>query len=53
MATNRNHRAYIRDISPELAREYEAPAMCGVETKSLPQGGKAKTGTEQKLRSTR
>lgn len=52
MATKRNHRDYIREQSPELAREYDAPLMCGVETKSPGLGGKAKTGSEQKLRST-
>ncbi len=51
MATKHNHRDYIRDQSPEMAREYDAPLMNGVECKSPGQGGKAKTGSEQKIRS--
>lgn len=52
MATQYNHRNYIREQSPEMTREYGFPMMCGVETKSPGSQGKAKTGTEQKLRST-
>lgn len=47
-----NHRDYIRNVSPEMAAEYDAPQMRGTATSSLGSPGKAKTGTEQKLRST-
>lgn len=45
-----NHRDYIRDVSPEMAAEYDAPLMRGVATSSPGKPGKAKTGSEQKLR---
>jgi len=47
---NYNHRNYVRDHSPEVAKEYDFPLMCGTETKPMPKQGKAKTGSEQKLR---
>lgn len=48
-----NHRDYIRDVSPEMAAEYDAPLMRGTACASPGKAGSAKTGTEQKLRSTR
>jgi hypothetical protein len=48
-----NHREYIRDVSPEMAAEYDAPLMRGTACASPGKAGSAKTGTEQKLRSTR
>lgn len=48
-----NHRDYIRDVSPEMAAEYDTPLMRGVACSSPGLGGQAKTGTEQKLRSDR
>lgn len=50
-----NHRSYISDQSPEMTREYEWPLTRsqGVATASPPKQGKAKTGSEQKIRSTR
>lgn len=45
-----NHRDYIRNVSPEMTAEYDAPLMRGVATSSPGLPGRAKTGTEQKLR---
>jgi hypothetical protein len=48
-----NHRAYIREASPEMAAEYDIPLMVGVETKvTLSKQGKATTdSTDSKPRS--
>lgn len=48
-----NHRDHIRAVSPEMSAEYDIPLMRGVETESPGSPGKAKTGSEQKIRSTR
>lgn len=48
-----NHRDYIRDASPEMAAEYDTPLMRGTACSSPGSAGMAKTGSEQKLRSTR
>ena len=48
-----NHRDYIRDVSPEMAAEYDAPLMRGTAPAKVASATPAKTGTEQKLRSTR
>lgn len=47
-----NHRDHIRAVSPEMAAEYDAPLMRGTACASPGSTGAAKTGTEQKLRST-
>lgn len=48
-----NHREHIRDVSPEMAAEYDAPLMRGSMCGKMGSAGSAKTGSEQKLRSTR
>lgn len=47
-----NHRDYIRDVSPEMAAEYDTPLMRGTACVPMTKSGQAKTGSEQKLRGT-
>lgn len=55
MAKMRNHRDYIREQSPEMARENDWPAMdcCGVECVSSPGPTRVhKSGSTAPTRST-